>query len=79
MSTGKHPQSGHTPTTLPADDLDCDPGIGRSRGATASGTRKPELRDQGDLEDGENTVEGDVANDTTPSGGVDPNRRGRSH
>src|SRR5947208_2927503 len=79
MSTGKHPLSGHTPTTLPIDDLACDPGIGRSRGATASGVGKAELEEAGDLEDGENTVEGDVANDAGLGGGVDPDRRGRSH
>jgi len=79
MSTSKHPLSGHTPTTLPVDDLDCDPGIGRSRGATASGVPKTELENEGDLEDGENTVEGDVANDVGLGGGVDPDRRGRTH
>jgi hypothetical protein len=79
MSTSKHPLSGHTPTQLPVDDLDCDPGIGRSRGATASGVPKTELRQQSDLQDGENTVEGDVANDVNSSGGVDPDQRGRTH
>jgi hypothetical protein len=35
----------------------------------------------GDPEDlaGANTDEGDVANDTTPQGGVDPNQRGRTN
>jgi len=79
VSTSKHPHSGHTPTTLPVDDLECDPGIGRSRGATASGVPKRELEDQGDLEDGENTVEGDVANDAGLGGGVDPDRRGHEN
>ena len=78
MSTSKHSLSGHTPTSLPIDDLDCDPGIGRSRGATASGVRKRELEEAGDLQDGENTVEGDVANDAGLGGGIDPGQRGRS-
>jgi hypothetical protein len=39
----KHPPSGHTPTALPADDLECDPGIGRSKGTTIAG-KLPTLR-----------------------------------
>jgi hypothetical protein len=68
----KHPPSGHTPTTLPADDLECDPGIGQSKGTTMSGEDPRELA-------GENTFEGDVDNETTRSGGVDPEHRGRSN
>jgi hypothetical protein len=68
----KHPPSGHTPTTLPADDLECDPGIGQSKGTTIAGEKPQLIR-------GENTTEGDVENDTTPAGGVDPRQRGRSH
>ena len=70
--SGKHPPSGHTPTTLPVDDLECDPGIGRSAGSTASSVSKRELREAADLEDGESTFEGDVANDATPDGGRRP-------
>jgi hypothetical protein len=68
----KHPPSGKTPDPLPADDLDCDPGIGSSKGTTISGEDPHILA-------GENTSEGDVENDTTPSGGVDPNQRQRTH
>ena len=54
----------------PSDaDLRNDPGIGRSKGAD---------RDDPPL-DGENTFEGDVMNDTTPAGGIDPNQRGREN
>jgi hypothetical protein len=67
----KHAPSGHTPTTLPADDLECNPGIGASRGTTMGGG-KPE-----DIE-GETTSEGDVANDVNPSGGMSP-ERGRTN
>lgn len=66
--TSKQPK-----TTTPTDaDLKGNPGIGSSKGMTISG---------GDPEDlaGTNTDEGDVANDTTPEGGIDPNQRGRSH
>lgn len=58
-------------TTTPTDtDLKGNPGIGTSKGMTG-----------GDPQDlaGANTDEGDVANDTTPEGGIDPNQRGRSH
>ena len=65
MTSSKHPKSAH-----PSDaDLRNDPGIGSSKGATGS---DPEL-------EGENTFEGDVMNDTTPEGGIDPNQRGREN
>lgn len=74
MTKHKHPRSGHAPNTLPADDLTCNPGIGASRGATLSGAG-----DLGadELEDGENTFEGDVENDVTPQGGINPEQRSR--
>jgi hypothetical protein len=62
----------HRKTVRPSDrDITDDPGIGRSRGIA----NPP---DDEDLK-GENTVEGDVANDTTPQGGVDPRQRGRTN
>ena len=72
MASAKHPLSGHEPDPLPADDLECDPGIGSSRGATMAGE---------DLEaiEGENTLEGDVANDVRLGGGIDPEQRGRTN
>lgn len=65
MTASKQPT-----TDQPSDsDLRNDPGIGRSKGA-----------DRNDpLLDGENTFEGDVMNDTTPAGGIDPNQRGRTN
>lgn len=64
MSTSKHP---NTPEwgegDGPPDDLERDPGIGRSPGTFATG-EDPELIS------GENTVVGDLTNDTTPQGGV---------
>jgi hypothetical protein len=67
MTSTKHPK-----TTKPTDrDLKSDPGIKRSRGIT-------EPEDDEALQGG-STVEGDIANDTTPQGGVDPKQRGRSN
>lgn len=68
----KHPLSGHEPNPLPADDLDCDPGIGASKGTTISG-EDPHILS------GENTSEGDVENDATADGGVNPDQRQRTN
>lgn len=54
------------------DETKANPGIGTSKGTRATGA------DPGDIE-GVNTVEGDVGNDTTPEGGVDPNHLGRTN
>ncbi|WP_018261303.1 hypothetical protein [Methylobacterium sp. WSM2598] len=60
-------------TTTPTDaDLKGNPGIGTSKGMTRAGADPEEL-------EGDNTVEGDVANDVTPQGGIDPNQRGRTN
>ena len=37
------------------------------------------IRDTFEDEEGENTVEGDVMNDTTPAGGINPRQRGRTN
>jgi hypothetical protein len=55
-----------------ADDLDRDPKIGKSKGTFATG-EDPELID------GENTVEGDVENDSSIGGGADPEQLGRTN
>jgi hypothetical protein len=53
----------------PSDaDLRGNPGIGSSKGTTKD-----------DRADGDNTLEGDVLNDATPSGGVDPKQTGRTN
>jgi hypothetical protein len=60
-------------TETPTDkDLAQYPGIGRTRGTNNADGAVEEL-------EGENTFEGDVKNDTTPAGGVDPNQRGRTN
>lgn len=52
------------------DDLESDPGIGYSRGTSTQ-----------DIEalEGDNTLEGDVMNDTEADGSVNPIRRGRTN
>jgi hypothetical protein len=65
VSTSKHPKT-HTPSDA---DLKGNPGIGTS----------PGTEDEGDDLDGDNTFEGDVMNDVTPQGGVDPDQRGRTN
>jgi hypothetical protein len=54
------------------DDLRNNPGIGQSKGAFAMG---------GDLDyaEGDNTVEGDVENDTNAAGGVPETQVGRTN
>ncbi len=72
MSTSKHPEPGEAKP--PRDDLETDPGIGASRGTTMSGEDPHILR-----EDGENTEEGDVGNDTNAAGAPTPLSRHRTN
>jgi hypothetical protein len=62
MSSSKH-DKGESPF---ADDLDRNPGIGQSKGAFATGEDPLTI-------EGDNTVEGDTDNDTTPTGGIPKN------
>ena len=68
--TSKHPKT--QPSQRPRDDLDVDPGIGRSKGSYMTGIDPKIL-------DGDSTFEGDVKNETTREGGVDPNKLGRTN
>ena len=68
--SSKHPKS--KPGDRPRSDLDVDPGIGTSKGTTISGENPRDL-------DGGSTFEGDVMNETTREGGVDPDRTGRTN
>jgi hypothetical protein len=68
----KHPPAGSPGTVRPPDDLERNPGIGQSKGATMSGADADQII-------GENTVEGDVGNDVRPSGMVDPEQQGRTN
>lgn len=71
MSSNKHPKSDEEIDVDLRDDLEDDPGIGRSKGGFAM-TNEPPL-------EGDSTFEGDVKNDSTAQGGVDPNQRGRTN
>jgi hypothetical protein len=64
------PGTRHTRVTPRDADLTSNPGIGQSIGTT--GADPDEIG-------GANTFEGDVMNDVTPSGGINPNRRGRTN
>jgi hypothetical protein len=64
----KH-SKGHNPNDI---DLKNNPGIGQSSGID-------NVRTTFEDEEGENTVEGDVMNDTRPDGSVNPNQRGRTN
>ncbi len=62
----------HPKTTTPSDkDLREDPGIGASKGTFKAG--------DDDIEDGANTFQGDVENDVSYGGKVDPNKTGRTN
>ncbi|CDX30204.1 conserved hypothetical protein [Mesorhizobium sp. SOD10] len=66
MSGNQHPKS-----KKPSDaDMTNDPGIGTSKGTIKEGD---------ELEHGENTVEGDVENDTTSAGGINPRQKVRTN
>ena len=80
MTSSKHPKTtadreGGLGQDMPRppDDLDRNPGIGTSKGVHSATGVDPE-----DLE-ADNTVEGDVMNDTTQTGGVNPNQQGRTN
>jgi len=59
---GKHPKL-HRPTNV---DLVRNPLIGGSRGVTRAQATPEDLQ----AVEGENTIEGDVENDTNPQGGI---------
>ena len=67
--TGSKHDKGESPFTT---DLERDPGIGQSKGAFRTG-QDPQMIQ------GENTVEGDVDNDTTSTDGVPERERGRAN
>ena len=78
MSTSKHPKGGKdegglgTDMSRPPSDEERNPGIGLSKGIFDHGTDPVALQ-------GENTDEGDVANDAGRKGGVDPDLLGRTN
>jgi hypothetical protein len=78
MTSSKHPHGGPNEEGLgdgiprPPSDDERNPGIGSSKGVFGRGTDPAVLQ-------ADNTDEGDIANDTTPEGGVDPENRGRTN
>ena len=66
MTDNKHPK-GKRPSDM---DLSNDPGIGSSKGTIKEGDR---------LDQGDNTFEGDVENDTNPQGGIDERQKTRTN
>jgi hypothetical protein len=71
MNTTKHGKTDLRDNPLP-DDRDRNPAIGQSKGSFGTGADPQEI-------EGENTVEGDVENDSTPAGGVNPDQLGRTN
>jgi hypothetical protein len=68
MAGTKH-DKGESPFT---DDLKRNPGIGQSKGSFMTGISPEEI-------EGENTVEGDVDNDTTTTDGLPERKRERTN
>jgi hypothetical protein len=68
MTSTKH-DKGESPF---ADDLERDPGIGQSKGMFQTGEHPQTIK-------GENTTEGDVENDSTPTDGVPESQRERTN
>jgi len=69
--SNQHPK-GHKPNDK---DLRENPGIGTSKGTIKGG----EILNDDESLDGDNTFAGDVENDVTPQGGVDPDQTGRTN
>jgi len=69
MNSTKHDKDG---TPVLDRDLKRNPGIGQSKGTFATGESPEEL-------EGENTTEGDVENDSTPTDGVPQHQRARTN
>lgn len=69
--TSRHPK-----TSRPTDkDLKENPGIGASKGAIKGG----EILDDDESLDGDNMFKGDVENDVTRQGGINPDQTGRTN
>jgi len=69
MSGSKHDKWRESPFQ---SDLKRNPGIGQSKGTFATGLDIEEI-------EGENTVEGDIENDPSPSGAVPERKLGRTN
>jgi hypothetical protein len=66
----------HAKRPTPSDrDLERNPGIGASKGTIKGG----DILDEDAELDGDNTFRGDVENDTTAQGGLDPRQTARTN
>jgi hypothetical protein len=78
MTSSKHPKGGPNEEGLgdgiprPPSDDERNPGINSSKGVFGRGTDPAVLQ-------ADNTDEGDVANDTTPQGGIGAGKMGRTN
>lgn len=72
MSSSKHPKVDERDNPLPKDQ-ERNPEIGQSGGTFSMTGNSP------DAIEGDNTVEGDIENDTTPTGGVPEHQRMRTN
>lgn len=72
--TNQHPKT-HRPTDK---DLKENPGIGTSKGTIKGTIKGGEILDDDESLDGDNTFEGDVENDVTQQGGINPDQTGRT-
>jgi hypothetical protein len=70
MTRNKHPKT--KLDERPRNDLRADPGINTAKGSLMTG-------EDPSLIQGNSTFEGDVENDSTREGGVDPNQLGRTN
>lgn len=68
----KHLKAGTPGAVQPTDDLERNPGINASKGTTMAGADPETI-------EADNTVEGDVANDTNPQGGIARTDTGRTN
>ncbi|MET3594539.1 hypothetical protein ABID26_003947 [Mesorhizobium shonense] len=61
----------HRKSKKPSDaDMGTNPGIGTSKGTVKEGD---------ELEQGDSTIEGDIENDTTDAGGINPRQKVRTN
>ncbi|WP_411906870.1 hypothetical protein [Rhizobium mayense] len=66
----------HPKTRNPSDkDLRKNPGVGTSKGTIKGG----EILDEDESLDGDNTFKGDVENDVTSQGGINPKQMGHTN
>lgn len=71
MSSSKHPKTDARDNPF-RDDLERNPGIGQSKGTFATGEPPDSLA-------ANSTTEGDIENETTRQGGINPNKLGRTN